>query len=409
MQRLSRRDGSITLVLIALSTLLVAKLAADARIYTIDSYIYLAKARSLIEGHGMSVPWNDGVDRKFFWGYSVALAVPVGLFGEKGFVVLACILQVLLGVTFAKFLRLVEPRASVRALALGLLVFNPLLIWWSSVPASEPLFALLVLAAILQAILFRRSAGARRVFAASAAAAFAGWAMATRAEGVLIAPVLLIITAPRIWRERRIFLALTCVAIAVLPEAAHVAYLHAHALSTGSASAYLDELRDHQQEIEVLPAAWENLRAPFWTIFRFDTEPEMYEKFFPPWLVSAQVAVAYVYLASIGLALLSGARQRSAAFFSALAVCGYALKFTAFGTTATSGFMTVMTPFAALALAASLASARAFVFRKRPTLQGVVLVTCRSCSDRDLSLLRRARRANARGAPRHTRARSRLS
>ncbi|MGH7283993.1 MAG: hypothetical protein ACRELY_20900, partial [Polyangiaceae bacterium] len=41
-------------LLIAGSVLLLAWLGAHTKIYTIDSYVYMAKARSLTGGHGVS-------------------------------------------------------------------------------------------------------------------------------------------------------------------------------------------------------------------------------------------------------------------------------------------------------------------------------------------------------------------
>ncbi|MGH7327005.1 MAG: hypothetical protein ACREJX_01520, partial [Polyangiaceae bacterium] len=148
-------------LLIAGSVLLLAWLGAHTKIYTIDSYVYMAKARSLTGGHGVSVPWNDGVDRKFFWGYSFALALPLRVFGDAGALALACLIQEAIGLSFFAFAKLVEPRPAARIAALGLTVFSPLLLWWGSVPASEPLFTLLVLETLRRTILFRRASPLR--------------------------------------------------------------------------------------------------------------------------------------------------------------------------------------------------------------------------------------------------------
>ena len=87
-----RGESAIVAVLVAAAASLLVFTATRASVYTIDSYFYLAKARSLVTGRGFHVPWNDGVDRKFFWGYSIALALPLALFGDHGFVVLAAYL-----------------------------------------------------------------------------------------------------------------------------------------------------------------------------------------------------------------------------------------------------------------------------------------------------------------------------
>lgn len=366
----SREETVAATLLISTSVALLAWLGASTHTFTIDSYVYLAKARSLASGNGFAVPWNDGIDRKFFWGYSIALAAPLRLFGEKGFVVLACIIHAFIGLTFLGLLRDLEKRAVVRLAALSLLVFSPLLLWWGSVPASEPLFTLLVLASVRRAVAFRSRPASHDFGDVLLAAIYGGFAAATRAEGVLAFPILAVLAMPKLWRDRRFVVALVCCALCVAPESLHVAYLHHHALTQKSASAYVDELFGHSDEIQWADAAWENVRAPFWTIFRFDTEPDLYARFFPQWLVNAQTIVAYVYFASIAIALASGAVRRSPIFFCALAICAYAVIHGVWYYRY-ERFMTVTTPFAALVLAGVLANAVRFVARSRSALPQV--------------------------------------
>jgi hypothetical protein len=346
----SRNETVVAMLILSASVALLAWLGASTHTYTIDSYVYLAKARSLASGNGFTVPWNDGIDRKFFWGYSIALAAPLRLFGEKGWIVLACILHACLGATFFALLCKLEKRAVVRLAALALLAFIPLLLWWGSVPASEPLFTLLVLASIRRALAFRSRTSPHDFRNVFLAAIYGGFAAATRAEGVLLFPILAIVTMPKLWRDRRFAVALACFALCIAPEATHVAYLHHNALTQKSASAYVDELFGHSDEIHWADAAWENLRAPFWTIFRFDTEADSYARFFPQWLVVAQTIVAYMYFASIAIALGSGAFRRSTIFFCALAIVFYAVIHGVWYYRY-ERFMTVSAPFAALVLA----------------------------------------------------------
>lgn len=367
-----RGERLAALLVVASSTALVAWLGLRTHTFTIDSYVYMAKARSLAEGRGFAVPWNDGVDRKFFWGYSMALALPVRLFGDRGFVVLACILQVLLLRSYRLLLQVVEERPTVRLLALALLAFDPLLVWWGTVPASEPLFTLLAVETVRRALVARSLPAGRFVPSALATAAFAGLAILTRAEGVLLLLLLLAILGRRLFVERRFVLTLGGLALAVVPELAHVWYLGAHSLEARSASEYVDELFGHLHDVELRDAAWENLRAPYWTVFRFDTEKSLYATFFPKWLVSAQALVANAYLVALALAIASGIRRRSAAFWSALGVSSYAVLH-ALWYYRYERFMTVTTPFAALVFAWAVDAALRAPFARARTVGAATL------------------------------------
>ena len=363
--RRSRRAGGEEIacaLLVSGSVLLLAWLATHTRIYTIDSYVYMTKARSLLAGRGVSVPWNDGVDRKFFWGYSFALALPLRIFGDAGAVVLACAIHAAIGASFCALAKLVESRAAVRVAALGLTVFSPLLLWWGSVPASEPLFTLLVLEATRRTILFRRASSGLAAQRAWTACLCGGLAIATRAEGVLLLPVLAILAAPRLWRDRRFALTVAGLVLLAFPESAHLAYLHAHAEGNHAASEYLEEIAHHARDVTFAPVAWENLRAPFWTVFRLDTEPDTYARFFPRWLVVAQLTLDHAYLWALGLSLVMGLRRRSPAFYAAIAIGAYAVVH-ALWYYRYERFMTVTAPFAALVFAATAADVKGLIAR----------------------------------------------
>ncbi|HEX7667034.1 MAG TPA: hypothetical protein VF407_21035, partial [Polyangiaceae bacterium] len=184
------------------------------------------------------------------------------------------------------------------------------------------------------------------------AALFAGLATATRAEGVFLVPVLLAVAVPPVWRARRFALLALCASLYVIPEAAHVLYLSTHAPATHASSEYFDEWLGHLHDIEWETVAWENLRAPFWTIYRHDTDRTEYLAHFPLWLVHTQAYVSRAYLWALAIVFLGGLRRRSPAFWAAVGIGVYA------GIHAVwyyryERFMTVTTPFAALVFASA--------------------------------------------------------
>jgi hypothetical protein len=308
---------------VAAGALLVASLGARTEVFTIDSYYYLAKARSLMEGLGLSVPWNDGVDRMFFWGYSLALSVPVTLFGEAGFIYLAAALHAFTGYSVARLVRLLPLSPAARTGVVALVMTNAIALWWATVPMSEVLLVALATRAALHGLSFREGARGGALHAL-AAALFGGLALFTRAEGVLCGVALLILCGPRLLRERRVALFVLCALLFCGPELVHVSYLRAHALAGKAASNYLEVIKAHLHDIHFLEATWAHLRAPFWTIFRLDTEPWLYARHFPQWLTSAQSALSFVYLAALFFALVSGLVRRGFAFFCAAGIVLYA-------------------------------------------------------------------------------------
>ncbi|MGH7330762.1 MAG: hypothetical protein ACREJX_20625, partial [Polyangiaceae bacterium] len=189
-----------------------------------------------------------------------------------------------------------------------------------------------------------------------------GLALATRAEGVLLLPVLAILAIPTLWRGRRVVLALACLALIAFPESTHVAYLHAHADAHHAASEYLEEIAYHAQDVTFAPVAWENLRAPFWTVFRLDTEPDTYARFFPRWLVVAQLTLDNAYLWAFAITIAMGVRRRSAAFYAAVAIGAYAVVH-ALWYYRYERFMTVTAPFAALVFATTVADVEELLAR----------------------------------------------
>ncbi|MGI5863485.1 MAG: hypothetical protein ACOX6T_15725 [Myxococcales bacterium] len=297
---------------------LVAWLGSRADVFTLDGYYYLAKAKSLIGGQGLSVPWNDGADARFFWGYSLALALPVKLFGEAGFWALSAGLYAATGFVFARILRRLPVGPEGRVAAVALAVFNPVALRWAAVPMPEPLLGLLAAAAVLFALRWRQGSGAWSLLVASL---FAGLALFTRAEGLLAVAAVGAAAWSRVRAERRWALLVACAVLAVAAEGVHVGYV----LADGASLASLDGVAPQVQKTSLFQAAWTHVRAPYWMIFRFDSEPWLYSRFFPPWLTAVQGFVLALYLLSMVAALVSGFYKRGFAFVCAVGALVLAL------------------------------------------------------------------------------------
>ncbi|MBI5545315.1 MAG: hypothetical protein HY901_15605 [Deltaproteobacteria bacterium] len=309
--------------LVVAGALLVAWLGLKTEVFTIDSYYYLTKARSLGQGSWLTVPWGDGIDRKFFWGYSLALALPMKLFGESAFWLLSAALYSWTGLVLSRIFRMLPLSSPARFGAMALAVLNPVALWWSSVPMSEGLLVALASTSVYFGMRFRAGAAGRE---ALWAALFGGLAFLTRVEGAFVALVLAALCMPRLVRERRWMLLLLCLLIFATPEAAHVAYLKAFAIESKGLIAYLDEARAHFKEFSFFDAVWRHLRAPFWMIFRFDTERWLFDRFFPQWLVMLQGIVTVLYLATLAAALVLGIfPRRGFAFPVALGLLAFAV------------------------------------------------------------------------------------
>ena len=297
---------------------LVAWLGSRADLFTLDGYYYLAKAKSLVAGQGLSVPWNDGVDDRFFWGYSLALALPVKLFGEAGFWALSAALYAATGFVFARILRRLPIGPEGRVAALGLAMFSPVALRWAAVPMPEPLLGLLAATALLFALRWRQGAGAWSLLVS---ALFAGLALFTSAGGLLVAAAAGAMAWSRLRTERRWGLFVACALLAMAAEGVHLGDL----LARGASLASLDGLAPQLEKTGLFQAAWTHLRAPYWMIYRFDSEPWLYSRFFPPWLTVLQGLVLALYLLSMLAALVSGFYKRGFAFVCAVGALVLAL------------------------------------------------------------------------------------
>jgi hypothetical protein len=312
---------------------MVAWLGSKADVYTADAYFYLSKARSLGSLQGLRVSWNDGIDRVFFSGYAFALALPVKLLGESGFWVLAALLHAWTGFSLARVFRFVPISKEARLGALALVMWNPLALWWTSVPMAEALMNALAAASLLYAFRFRamdttpqalpsRQRGDRWILYASAI--LGGLSFFTRPEGVVVAAALCAVAGGRLWRERRIGDFAACVVLFCAPVAAHSAFLWANAIPGQAPIGYLEAIRTRWERVHYLPAFWSHLRSPFWTIFRFDTESWLYAQYFPSWLAVAQSVVAWLYVGIFAFALFWGAMRQRAIFACAAGMVAFA-------------------------------------------------------------------------------------
>lgn len=361
--------------LVVFGVLLVAWLGLKTEVYTIDSYYYLSKARSLAQGEWLTIPWGDGIDRKFFWGYSLLLAMPVKLFGESAFWLVSAALYGWTGLVLSRIFRMLPLEPHTRFGAMALAVLNPVALWWSSVPMSEGLLVALASTSAFFALRYRQGAARRE---ALWAALFGGLSFLTRVEGAFVALVLVAMCGPRLWRERRWALFALCILVFGAPEATHVAYLRAVAVESKGLIAYLDEARAHLKEFNFFDGMWRHLRAPFWMIFRFDTEPWLYARFFPQWLTVLQGVVTVLYLGGVVAAVVQGIfPKRSYSFPVALGLLAFALLHSVWYY-AYERYDYLTYPAAALVFAAGVDSAARWARRK--VYLGLVLAVTLGCA-----------------------------
>jgi hypothetical protein len=360
---------------VVFGALLVAWLGLKTEVFTIDSYYYLSKAKSLAQGHWLTIPWGDGLDRKFFWGYSLVLAIPMKLFGESAFWLVSAVLYGWTGLVLSRIFRMLPMEPPTRFGAMALAVLNPVALWWSSVPMSEGLLVSLAATSVYFGARFRQGAAGRE---ALWAALFGGLAFLTRVEGAFVALVLVALCGPRLWREKRWALFALCIVIFGVPEALHVTYLRAIAVESKGLIAYLDEARAHLAEFNFLDGMWRHTRAPFWMIFRFDTESWLYARFFPSWLTVLQGVVTVLYLGGVVAALVQGIfPKRSYSFPVALGLLAFALIHSVWYY-AYERYDYLMYPAAALVFAAGVDSAARWA--KPKVYLGIVLGVTLSCA-----------------------------
>lgn len=312
------------LLLVGLAALVVATLGALADAYPVESYFYLAKARSLAQGHLLHVNWGDGVDRRFFWGYSMALALLIrglGVLGDASVWVLAAALHAWTGFVLARVFRMLPLDKSAQLGALALSLFSPVVLWWSTVPEAEPLLLAFAVNAAFFALRYRAGASGREL---GWAAAMSGAALLTRVEGLFVVMGVVALCGPRVIRERRRWLAAAGAALALGPELVHAYYTAFYARPASALAASIDAART-THEAPVIDGFLAIAGAPFWPAFLFSGEPWLYARHFPAVLTALQGLVLALYALAAVAALVSGFFRRSFASASAAALCAYAL------------------------------------------------------------------------------------
>ena len=121
--------------------------------------------------------------------FQVPLALSSFVFGRDSTVAVLPFLGVLVPVTAASIVARLgfTPVVAVAVLALG--IVDPVAVWFSRFPASETLYAVLLLGLVLFTVLAVRR---RQLPEAVVAGAFAGLLMLTRGNAVLLVPVLVV-------------------------------------------------------------------------------------------------------------------------------------------------------------------------------------------------------------------------
>ncbi len=222
--------------------------------YTIDSYFYLSKAKQLSEGHGLRTTWNDGVDAKYFPGYSVFLALPF-LLGAS-FVPLQIISYVLCAVLLFAITRELELEFMERALATTAFVANPIVLKWFALPMAEGVALAL---ALLSVLLLLRFARAKAYPFLVAACMVGGVAVITRVEALFLLAVFAAIIYPKRDEVSRLSL-LAGFALFLLPLAVY--WVRIRALGA-AAPAYLGEFRHTVLRFPLVKNSVYNLLVPF--------------------------------------------------------------------------------------------------------------------------------------------------
>lgn len=243
----------LTLAL-ALGSFVILYHAAHMSTYTIDSYFYLSKAKQLAGGQGLRTTWNDGVDTKYFPGYSIVLAFSFLLGGS--YVPVQVVSYLLCAALLLSIMRELEFGPAERTLAATALAVNPIVVKWLSVPMAE--VAALTLA-LLSVSLFLAFTKTKRYPLLFAACMVGGVAAITRVEslfllvlfGAMIIPARKTVSWPRLLAGAALFL---------LPLLAYWVRLRS---AGAEGPAYLKEFRGTFLRFDLLKNFAYNVWAPF--------------------------------------------------------------------------------------------------------------------------------------------------
>jgi hypothetical protein len=239
---------------IAAGSILIIYLSTHTPTYPIDSYFYLSKAQQFVAGKGLTISWNDGVDPKYFPGYSLVVAISLALGGSFVPVQLfAYLLSAALLVLGLKELR----RSSIeQALAASAFSVNPIVIKWYSLPMAEGCALALSLAAVFFFLRFIRTKSYRLLFPACV---LGGFAVVTRMEAIF----LLFIFVPMLYRERRTLKIGSIAAGAALFFLPLVVYFGGVRNSAGEGQAYVSEFGYTLAKFNLLKNFLYNIWIPF--------------------------------------------------------------------------------------------------------------------------------------------------
>jgi hypothetical protein len=222
--------------------------------YTIDSYFYLSKAEQLAKGYGLRTTWNDGVDTKYFPGYSAALALSFLLVDSYIPMQLTCYLSC------AVFLFLVSKELgldpAVRLLAVTALAVNPIVIKWLSLPMADGLATAI---SLLATYLFLVSLSRRRPALLPIACTIGGIAVIVRIEALFLLAVFGIIALAKRKQLKRSGL-LAGISLFFLPLFVYWAQLK---IRSGGKPAYLQEFLHTVLRIDIFTNFAYNAWVPF--------------------------------------------------------------------------------------------------------------------------------------------------
>lgn len=239
---------------LVLGAFLVYHHAASTPTYTIDSYFYLSKAKQLASGHGLRTTWNDGVDAKYFPGYSIFLAMPFLIGGSYVTLQMAAyILCVLFVFCIAKELEF-DPVE--RALAATAFAANPIVIKWLSLPMAEGVALAL---SLLSVILFLRFVRTQTYPLLFAACMVGGIATVTRIEALFLLPVF----GTLAFRDRKTLPWLPLLAAAVIFVLPLLVYWVKLRTTAHQGPAYLEEFRHTFLRFDLVKNFLYNVWVPF--------------------------------------------------------------------------------------------------------------------------------------------------
>ena len=244
----------ILILTLALGSFVIYYHAARTPTYTLDSYFYLAKAKQLAEGNGLRTTWNDGIDIKYFHGYSIFLALPFLL--GLSHIPLQLVLYLLCAVLLLSIAIKLEFDPAVGVLAAAVFAANPIVIKWFALPMAEGLALVLSLLSVRIFLGFMKK---RNLLILFAACMVGGIAVITRAESLFLFAVFGMLVFP----ERKTLAKAPLLAGAVVFVLPLVAYWLQLRTAVGQNPAYVAEFRHMFLKFGLLKNILYNVWVPF--------------------------------------------------------------------------------------------------------------------------------------------------